>query len=477
MGQVSGLHSILGGEWIVRWFGLALGVIVVASIAAPAEAQDSQYWTQRYGTSSRLMGGAVIGSVQDLSAGYYNPGALALVGGAKFVLSARVFVVQSVTFGDIGPNDKRQSIVTAGTAPSFVGGLFTMDEKKPNQWGYIYLARQRFSLNVDKQRVFSDDLLPNIPGDEDFAGNAYYNESLSEYWGGLVWAHKYRENVGFGATWFVAYRGQSWRDEFVAQVYSDSTGVASSKVIRDYNYHNWRTLLKLGLAYNREPFTFGFSLTTPSLNILGDGYSFVDEATSGFDTDGNGSPDDTYAANLQQNAKSNFPTSWAIGAGAAYQLNKTELTASAEWFAPVDQFDVLETTSFQSQSTGETLPNSVVAEYKSIVNVGAGINHRFTSGVTAYGSFTTDFTAVVPDKTNTALTTWNLYHTTGGCEFTFRRFQFTLGAEWAIGKSPIDHLDFSAADESGGFQNAGSATVTYNELTFLVGLQINGDSQ
>lgn len=51
--------------------------------------QDTHYWNIQYGTRSTLLGGAVFGSVSDLSATYYNPGAIALFKDAEFILSAR----------------------------------------------------------------------------------------------------------------------------------------------------------------------------------------------------------------------------------------------------------------------------------------------------------------------------------------------------------------------------------------------------
>ena len=50
--------------------------------------QDAHYWNIQYGTSSTLLGGAVIGSVSDLSATYYNPGAVALFEDANFIFRA-----------------------------------------------------------------------------------------------------------------------------------------------------------------------------------------------------------------------------------------------------------------------------------------------------------------------------------------------------------------------------------------------------
>ena len=60
-------------------------------------AQDAHYWNIQYGTRSTLLGGAVIGSVSDLSATFYNPGAVALFPDQSFVLSARVYQVESIS--------------------------------------------------------------------------------------------------------------------------------------------------------------------------------------------------------------------------------------------------------------------------------------------------------------------------------------------------------------------------------------------
>jgi len=40
-----------------------------------ADAQDTNYWTAKYGTRAILLGGAVIGAPVDLSATFYNPAA------------------------------------------------------------------------------------------------------------------------------------------------------------------------------------------------------------------------------------------------------------------------------------------------------------------------------------------------------------------------------------------------------------------
>ena len=69
-------------------------------------AQENNYWNIQYGTRSTLLGGAVIGRVSDLSATFYNPGAIALFPDVKFILSAQVYQMDNFTIKD-GAGRKR----------------------------------------------------------------------------------------------------------------------------------------------------------------------------------------------------------------------------------------------------------------------------------------------------------------------------------------------------------------------------------
>jgi len=52
--------------------------MVLLPLVPRVQAQDSHYWSIQYGPVGQLVGGQVIGGVNDLSATYYNPGALGL---------------------------------------------------------------------------------------------------------------------------------------------------------------------------------------------------------------------------------------------------------------------------------------------------------------------------------------------------------------------------------------------------------------
>jgi hypothetical protein len=49
----------------------AMILLATIGIAGGAAAQDSQYWTNQYGTRAELLGGVVVGSIKDLASTFY----------------------------------------------------------------------------------------------------------------------------------------------------------------------------------------------------------------------------------------------------------------------------------------------------------------------------------------------------------------------------------------------------------------------
>ena len=75
-------------------------MVICILLTARSSAQDTHYWNLQYGTSSNLLGGAVIGSVLDMAATYYNPAALALFPTPKILLSGKVYQLNEITLNN-----------------------------------------------------------------------------------------------------------------------------------------------------------------------------------------------------------------------------------------------------------------------------------------------------------------------------------------------------------------------------------------
>jgi hypothetical protein len=70
-----------------RSANVVIVVTLLAATALTARAQDTQYWSDGYGTPARLLGGILIGSDEDISAVYYNPGGVALADSLQILIS------------------------------------------------------------------------------------------------------------------------------------------------------------------------------------------------------------------------------------------------------------------------------------------------------------------------------------------------------------------------------------------------------
>jgi hypothetical protein len=91
----------------------------VALAVSPLLPQDVHYWTHQYGTRANLLGGAVIGSVLDLSGSYYNPGGWCLIetDAEELLMFAKVFQYPTVSIKGIGLQERSLSDNSLGEAP------------------------------------------------------------------------------------------------------------------------------------------------------------------------------------------------------------------------------------------------------------------------------------------------------------------------------------------------------------------------
>jgi len=445
----------------MRRLGL-VGGVVLALLAARAAAQDANYWSLQYGPVAQLLGGQVIGSDRSLSSTFYNPGGLALEDEDTFLLSTESVQLEtySTTSSELELFDT--SSTRFGAAPTLVAGALPrswLGERTRLAWSFLTRQELKVRLGQRLQDPFA------LEPEGSSAAELYLDSRVNESWAGLTVSRKLSDTLGVGLTWYGIYRGQRSRNELSVQAVSDEDAALSTLGITDFKYHHFRTLAKLGVAWERDSLRFGLNVTTPSAALFGSGDAAYTLSVIGVDSDGNGFPEPpVLASQTAQDLDATYKSSWAIGGGFAWYRGATRWHASAEWFAPVDRFTVLTS---PPEDQRQILLSQQLA---SVFNIGIGVEHDFGDAVVVYGAAHSDFSASVGDPdVNVAVSDWDLYHLSAGVKFAVAGNRFTLGATYSFGnKDRRPGLGIPPEDlpETGLDQNL---DVSYRRVVLLFG--------
>jgi hypothetical protein len=426
---------------------LLVTLLLVFLPAGHLLSQSSHYWTQQYGNETLLLGGAVIGSVTDLGAVYYNPGFLALQDGqSSFVLTAKLLQFTNVRMEDGLGQDIDLEKNNLRSSSGLVAGIFKLNFLPGSHFAYTALTKRAQHIDLVYKNHTSLDVLQVYPGTEDFTSDIVLNLDGDEVWGGIAWSHPLNAHtsIGIGNYMAVSYTYSLLNIDLNALT-SDMHVVTLSRV-RQYDYLNFGMIWKFGLALKYPNFSAGLSITAPKINIYGTGFMYSQGIFAGTGPEYTESEEDYFESGHQKSIPVVLKSPLSIGLGAGYSVYKFTIHISGEWFNKVDKYTVMEPEVFIGQTTGEPVINNIVDELQMVVNAGMGIKYDLTENYDLYMGFSTDFSAASPhSKAFTDLDSEiynssmqaNIYHFSGGTVFEFNRFHLTLGMAYNYG---IDYL-------------------------------------
>ena len=453
---VSGWRS----QWCMAAFLAAVG-------ATSVSAQDAHYWTLQYGARSTLLGGAVIGSVSDVSGTFYNPGALGVADSLGFAIAAQVFEVERVTLEDGGGRGVDLVSNQSGIKPNLIGGMIPLGFLGSNVLSYSLITRQEGNADVTA-RIVNPPLDPGS-GLDFFAGEVRLESRYNETWAGLSFASPLASRkFGLGATWYVAFRTQRNRDQVLAEGLQSNGTADAAIVLEEFSYTNLRTLGKLGAYYRGSRLTAGVTLTTPSVRIGGVGEF---GANVGLFVPDSG----RVAPTFQPDLRADYRSPLSIGAGLAFRLTpSTRLHGSFEWFDGLDQYNVMDVQPFEDIASGDTLLASVVDERRSVLNWAVGLEQRLSARWTGFASFSTN-SSTNPEGlqlSDLSQTNWNILSFSIGADIRIGNNHVTLGATLGVGNSAaeqvVDFLEAVAGQPIGETQDV---RFTYRSIRFLFGFE------
>jgi hypothetical protein len=442
---------------------------------AAAAAQDTNYWTAKYGSRAILLGGAVIGAPVDLGATFYNPGGLALGLEQEFFLTSKTFQFANLKIKDVAGEGLDFTSQQVGIIPSFIGGFLPKKWLgEQNELAYSLLQRFDSRFEVTTRTITSLDSIPGLGVGVDFFGEAAGDSRLTETWGGVSWSRKFGERLGLGATMYGAYRYERGRTQVLAEALTTADTGAVIVDINAFKYWNARLVWKLGAMYTLDKLSFGLALTTPGLDLFGSGSAgfnqFVLAPQIATDTVAN-----RFVA-VEREGSSTYQSPLSIGVGLAYEFSRTRVFGSAEWFNSVGPYNILDLGPFVGQTTGDTIQVRLVQELKSVVAWALGVQQVLSDKVSGYASFSFD-PATAPDKPGsrdaTSVGNWDIHTITAGATFPLGTSELTLGLGFGWGNGTAQQLaDFSNISGGDILPSAVETPIDYTSVRLTIGFSI-----
>ena len=405
---------------------LAPAAALVAALAWPAvaTAQDAHYWTYGYGPIGQLTEGVLVGGVSDLSAVYYNPGALALIDEPRFVFGLTSIELASIKAADaVGRNLDFDSFLF-DIVPAVVAGHLGRNEGQANHFAFAFLSRH----DTDWDLGFSNAEVSAASPDA-AAGFGRVRERVVEYWVGGTWSHRVREGLSFGVSPFVAYRAQRSRRSLSLE---DRAGGTSRSVFvaREHEYNHVRLLAKAGLAWRPGRWELGATVTTAGVSVYDTGKAVFNASVAGE------SSLPILSASTQRGLGATYHSPWSVAGGATWRGGRTAVHTTVEWFSAVAPYDILAPEPAPVAGTSATVPLTFRGAGRSIVNLGAGLERRLSERLTLYAGAARNASTWRPESET--LASWDLVDVTAGVSLDRggSRLALGLGYAWGVGDLP-----------------------------------------
>ena len=433
--------------------------------ATPGSAQDAHYWTLQYGPRSSLLGGAVIGSVDDVSGTFYNPGALAQADDLAFAVSADVFEYTGIALEDGGGNGVDLGTAKSGLRPSLVAGTITEDLfGKGGILAYSALTRSRGTQDLAGAVLLSGDDIPPELERDDIVGGVDFTGTFNDFWGGLTLSQALGDRIGLGVTWYGAVRSQTRRRQSTAQFVSTDGSGLSEIDIASGKYTDFRTLFKFGGFFDLGAVTGGVTLTTPSIHISGSGELGGTRSTIGADTT-------ALLAGIQTGLPAEYKSPLSVGGGVAWRVGPARIHGSLEWFDKIAPYVVIQGDSLYAQEPeGEGIVLDAVHEQTEALNWGLGLEYMLSDTFTGYLSYFVDNSTLDDDieRTGLSIIPIDISTITVGTDFVVRSARLTLGIGYGWGSQVDRELTDLLKEEKEDFE----ATYVYRSIRLLFGFEI-----
>jgi hypothetical protein len=389
-------------------------------------AQDAHYWTYGYGPVGQLTEGVLVGGVEDLSAVYYNPGALALIDKPRFVVGLTSVELANIDVPGAAGEGLNFDQGIVDVIPSMVAGSIGENHGQKDRFAFGVLARH----DSDWDLGYSDVRVSGSSADGG-AGFGRFRQRLVEYWVGGTWSHRLRDGLSIGVSPFFAFRGQRSRRALTLEQLVDASSSAAF-VASENEYNHMRLLAKAGLAWRPGRFELGATVTAPGFKLWGTGKSAFNASVSGVEHP------PLLSASTQTGLEAAYHAPWSVAGGATWRHSAGAIHTTLEWFSSVAAYDILQPEPAPVAGSPQTVPLTYEGEARSVLCYGLGLEHHLGERVVLYGGAAHNESAYVAERDSFA--SWDLTDVTGGLTFDTGRAKLALGLGYAWGANELPQV-------------------------------------
>lgn len=435
---------------------------------------QNNYWTQQFGAKSSLMGGSVVGGVRDNSAIFYNPGCIGFIDAPTLSINANVYGIESAVFKNGAGNNLNMSSLRFALYPQLISGLITFKKVPKLKMVYGLMTRYRSDYKMLAKHSEFVDVIPEEPGNEFYYGNINYEINSISQWGGVALSYKFNKWFSAGFTQFINYIHLDERlsintsadvQKLNGSLYTTKASESSVSII-DAISLNW----KLGVAFDFGKFKFGITGTIPSVDILG--FARLNRNIEYFNQ--NQYLPDTLIVGMHNNllvseeqtglnARYRYPGSIAAGFEFNFPKTRTRITATVEYFFPIDEYIVARYDSavpvrpigwFGGQSIQGFLEER--SSSAGVLNGGIGLEQGIGKKMEFYFGARTDFNNTI-DFFNTTQpyranwlnpTFWHYLHFSSGITYHKGSSDISVGINYGLGLTNNTRQPFNLTDPS-----------------------------
>lgn len=387
--------------------------LFLAALCFAAEnifAQDNLYNTQQFGARSAMLGGAVVAGVNDNSAVYYNPAALAFLEHQSLSVNANLYQAAVYKVRDAAGEGIDLSATRFSLYPTMLSGIIHFKKNARFTGSFALITRNYVNEKGQIRHESFYDIYPEVPNDEEFIGSFEYENRIFEQWGGFGVGYRINDNWSAGVTQFLSYRSHVFKSSALSRAIltlNDEFLLSSLTDEHDVVLDLFRFIWKAGIHFRKNKWKAGLTIAPPSLNVIA--WANVSREISVYNLI-DVQPDtvqllDVLALDRQRNLHdTRYRVPFSMALGIERELKKGKLMVSAEFFQRLKQYQVavphpepfVRPSTFNFDIKAEEFL-SVVYAADPVVNFSIGYEHNLSERLALLASFRTDFNALDDD--------------------------------------------------------------------------------